>query len=113
EGRADLEFTDGPKFSVDLTARDPIYALQVSGEKMHLPMIESLIQLLPSPGDGPAGSSENELKAYGENLRYLNADYTNVNASILPCDDMFTGEPPSPTSALDGFAYSALAEGRD
>lgn len=110
EGRGELAFENGPRFTVDLTVRDPVYALEISGEKMHLPMLESFMELLPIPREVP--SADSALRTYTEQLRNLNLSYSSLARSFVPCDATADQGSPTPTSAADAIVYGVLADSR-
>ena len=124
QGRAELRFSDGPRFKVDINFDDPIFSLQVAAEGLHFALLDSLSQLLPTPSTSilPQTATGPELRIAAENLRRHALASFNFSSAVAGAGaspnpgEALPSSPPgataAATSALDAWSYSLLAEAR-
>ncbi len=85
EGRADLQFTNGPSFSVDFGFDDPFYHLKMVASGIHVPALGSLSALLPNNPSNciPAAATSNQLNQAAACLRSFDRAYLNFSAAAV------------------------------
>jgi hypothetical protein len=80
-GRADLAFSNGPSFTVDFGFDDPHYYLQMAATGVHLPLLSSLADLLPSAPTVPNTTVASQLDAARAQLGCFDSAMLNFNAA--------------------------------
>ncbi len=118
-GRAELDFTPGPRFSVDLLFNDPNYELAITAKGLRLPLLSALAGQLPGTPAVPDSTDAAALDSAAVRLRQFQAGVAGLNAALradTPADDT-TANPqpvtatPAPSAVLDAWGHLALSGG--
>jgi hypothetical protein len=127
-GRVEVNFpSDGPRFTADLQVDDPQYYLELTAKGLHLPLLGSLAELLPTADacrvPAPAGATAQSLKEAALCLGKFDQLYLNFSAASaaaaespvdLPEDPGEAIQPPDDvptlTSILEAYAYAAQSQ---
>ena len=122
-GGGELTLPNGGFFRADLRLDDPMYQFQIAADRVNIPALGSLVDLLPAGPETciPAAATAAQLDQATRCLGAFARAYANFSAAVIataPGDTRLTlaseDAPPDPfaavSSALEAWGFSALAK---